>query len=74
MDRPKHHPGEFALVQGQVVEIIDRKIGHAGGPVEYYTYKIRLRDTRLTNWVDEDELDAIPNQKTPQVLFGRKAQ
>lgn len=74
MDRPKYEPGEYALVQGQIVEIIDRKIGRAGGPQEYYTYKVRLREIRITNWLDEEELEPIANQKTPQVLFGRKAQ
>lgn len=74
MDRPKYEPGDYALVQGQIVEIVDRKIGYAGGPMEYYTYKVRLREVRITNWLDEEELAPIANQKTPQVLFGRKAQ
>lgn len=72
MERPKYEPGEYALVQNQIVEIIDRKIGRAGGPMEYYTYKVRLRDIRITNWLDEEELAPIVNQKTPQVLYGRK--
>lgn len=72
MERPKYEPGEFALVEGQIVEIIDRKIGFAGGPAEYYTYKVRLKGIRLTNWLDEEELEPLQNQKTPQILYGRK--
>ena len=71
MDRPKYEPGEFALVEGQVVEIIDRKIGY-NDMCDYYTYKVRLLDTRLTNWLYEPEISPISNQSTPQILYGRK--
>ncbi len=71
MDRPKYEPGDYALVEGQVVEIIDRKIGY-NDMCDFYTYKVRLRNTRLTNWLYEPEIQPIANQATPQVLYGQK--
>ena len=61
--------GDFAKIQGQLVEIMDVKIDEKS-----ISYKIRLVKwkNRLTNWIDAINLEPISSQVAPKVLYGTK--
>jgi len=62
--------GDFALLQGQLVEIIDIII--PGKNFKIARLRVKLLNTRLTNWVMEDEIDKLSSQNAPKVLFSAR--
>ncbi len=70
--KPNFKIGDFALVQGQIVEILDVRIG-TSREFDWFRYKVKLNGGTITNWVNEIDIKQLPQQTTAQVLF-RKAQ
>ena len=60
--------GDYALLDGQVVEIIDFKHGIDCN----YRYKVKLLNDNLTHWVVDVHLKSMPNQGAPKVLYGKR--
>ncbi len=58
--------GDYALLNGQVVEILDVKWGIDSA----YRYKIKLLNDNLTHWVVDVHLKSMP-QSAPKVLYGK---
>ena len=56
--------GEYALLDGQVVEILDVKHGDTSA----WRYKVKLLNDNLTHWVADVYLSPT-NQSAPKVLF-----
>jgi hypothetical protein len=67
----KFEPKDYALVSGQVVEILEIRLYIYGGKTDF-KYKIKLLNDGLTHWIDEEILEKLPNQTTPKILFSNK--
>jgi hypothetical protein len=67
----KFKKGEFALLQGQVVEVLKIAL-KSTWDADYYMYQIKLLNDNLTHWVFESDLVKTPHQRAPKVLFSRK--
>lgn len=71
--------GEYASLEGQLVEIIDisvKNLGYLKGKEPpkteiRVTYKIKLLNDKLTHWVLESDLNKVENQKTPKILYSK---
>lgn len=63
--------GDFALVQGQIVEILDVRIGMSR-EFDWYRYKVKLENDTITVWVNEVDIQKIDKQAAPKVLYGRR--
>lgn len=70
--KPNFKTGDFALVQGQIVEILDVRIG-TSREFDWYRYKVKLNHNTITMWVNEVDIQKIDKQNAPKVLFGRKS-
>lgn len=68
MMKPRYKKGDFALVQGQIVEIHDVRIGMSR---EFDWFRYRVEINKMIVWVNEVDMKPLPNQKAPQVLFGK---
>ena len=68
--RPNFQIGDFALVQGQIVEILDVRIG-TSREFDWFRYKIKLDGGKITSWINEVDIQKIEKQNAPKVLFGR---
>ena len=68
---PNYKIGDFALVQGKVVEILDIKISMSR-EFDWFRYRIKLNEGKITCWINEVDIQKIEKQSAPQVLFGRK--
>lgn len=69
MDNPKYKKGDLALVQGQVVQVDDVRIGTTR-EFDWFRYRVTLKG--MIVWVNEVDMTPV-NQQTAQVLF-QKAQ
>lgn len=65
---PKYKKGDFALVQGQMVEIHDVRIGMSR-EFDWYRYRVELNG--MIVWVNEVDMQIIENQKAAQALFSK---
>lgn len=68
---PNYKVGDFALVQGQIVEILDVRIG-MNREFDWYRYKVKLENDTITVWVNEVDIQKIDKQDAPKVLYGRR--
>lgn len=68
----KFKPGEFAVLQGQVVEILEVQIGKSKYWDDDFFYKIKLLNDNLTHRVHQSKLSKMENQTAPKVLFSNK--
>jgi len=66
--QPTFKKGDFALVQGQVVEILDVRIGMSR-EFDWWRYRVELN--KMVVWVNEVDLVKFANQKAPKTLFGK---
>lgn len=66
----KYKLGQYATLQGQIVQILDLKLRY-NSEYNWYAYKIKLTHDNLTHWVNEVDLEPLSSQTTPQVLYGR---
>lgn len=64
---PNYKKGDLALLEGQVVEITDVRIG-TSREFDWFRYRIKLNG--MVAWINEVELKPI-DQKTAQTLFGK---
>jgi hypothetical protein len=62
---PFYKAGDFALLSGQLVEILDAQHGIDCA----WRYKVRLLNDNLTHWVVDVHLKSLPSQTAPKVLF-----
>jgi len=69
--KPNYHTGDFALVQGQIVEILDVRIG-TSREFDWFRYKVLLEGGKVTAWVNEVDIQKIDKQAAPRVLYGRR--
>ncbi len=65
---PSYKEGDFALVQGQIVEIIDVRIGMSR-EFDWFRYRVKLNG--MVVWVNEVDLQKLETQAASQVLFGK---
>jgi len=63
--------GEFAKLEGQVVEILELKFAAPAYNLSKIDVKIRLTTSKLTAWVRANDLSPISSQKTPKILYSK---
>lgn len=71
MDEGMHSykSGDFAKVQGQLVEIIDVRVD--GNTINYRVRLAKFKN-KLTSWINSLHLEPISSQRAPKVLYGTK--
>lgn len=69
--KPNYHIGDFALVQDQIVEILDVRIG-TSREFDWFKYRVKLDGGKITVWVNEVDIQKIDKQAAPRVLYGRR--
>jgi len=68
MAAPNFKKGDFALVQGQVVEILDVRIGMSR---EFDWWRYRVEINKMVAWVNEVDITRFADQKAPKTLFSK---
>ena len=63
--------GEYAKLEGQVVEILELKLAPPAYNLSKVNVKIRLTNDNLTHLVCANELTPIEKQKTPKTLYSK---
>lgn len=65
-------PGEFAVLEGQIVEIISVLTFESLYNDRDIYYKIRLMNDPMVHRIHHKRLERLENQKTAKILFSEK--
>lgn len=68
----KFEVGDFALLQGYIVRIVQVKAIFEFPKTVSYIYQVRLWDDNLFHWIEEGFLEKLPSQDAPKVLYSKK--